>query len=285
MKCLIKLGGAAITAKSENSFKLETETIANAVANIRDALRQRSDTQIIIVCGVGPFGHTNVVRHNLRHGVKTPEQLAGLKETLAACRSVAQHVIDAACALGVSAVLVSGELIAKQANGAITHFDTLPFENALAANKIPVIYGTMVPDSVLGYSVMSGDESIAELAKWWRPDLILLGSNVDGIYTKDPVAHPDSAELIPRIDGSNLAHVLDHSLSGSSAAVDVTGGMKGKIEKLVDTVGDASAVVFRLDSCSNRLFDGLVGEHIEGSTFIHMTHMSEGQDVNMSDSV
>ncbi|KAJ3239902.1 hypothetical protein HDU81_005143 [Chytriomyces hyalinus] len=275
MKCLIKLGGAAITAKSENSFELETETIANAVANIRDALRERSDTQIIIVCGVGPFGHTNVVRHNLRHGVQTPEQLAGLKETLAACRFVGQHVVNATCALDINAVLVSGESIAQHANGAITYFNTLPFENALVANTIPVIYGTMVPDSVLGHSVMSGDESIAQLAKWWHPDLILLGSNVNGIYTQDPIAYPDSAVLIPRIDGSNLAHVLDNSLTGSSAAVDVTGGMKGKIEKLVETVGDAAAIVFRLDSGSNRLHDGLVRGHIEGSTLIQMGHVSD----------
>ncbi|KAI9343490.1 amino acid kinase family-domain-containing protein [Obelidium mucronatum] len=267
---LIKLGGAAITAKDSNSFALIDSVIDSALLQVSRFLKEtKSQVRIAIVCGVGPFGHTNVIRYGIKEGVYTDLQKEGLQATKEACDYVGISVTESAKQMGLDAVFVPGYAIARQNHKEVSWFDTEYITNLLNQGKVPVTTGSMVPDSSLNWSVMSGDEFISQLTLALKPERIFLGTNVDGIFTCDPNLNPKEAELIPSIGSSNIKHVLRDSVSGSAAIADVTGGMQGKLEKLAISIGLSTAIVFNL-SLENNLYLGLCDGHIPKSTVIDM---------------
>ncbi|KAI8621785.1 Aspartate/glutamate/uridylate kinase [Chytriomyces sp. MP71] len=270
LRILVKLGGAAITAKDANAFECRNGVIVSALQQIVRARTALPQLQVILVCGVGPFGHTNVVKYSLRDAVFTDVQKEGLKVTREACDSVGNTVSQIAQSLGLDTVLIPAYIVARQINGRILSFDTQPFLDAIARGQLPITTGTMVPDTALHASVLSGDESIAQLARLWQPHRVLLGTDVAGIFTHDPNrdAH---ATLIPYITRANIGSVLEGAVGESNAEVDVTGGMQGKLEKLAKSIGNAIGFVFWLRAEGPQLlFDGLVHGDMETCTIVDM---------------
>ena len=119
----------------------------------------------------------------------------------------------------------------------------------------------MVPDESLNASVVSGDAIIGFLAKKFEAKKVFLGTDVAGIFEEDPKKNP-KAERIQLIDKSNFEEVLERV--GGSKAVDVTGGMKGKLEKLRQMLQGTTALVFDATIKGN-VFNALVGEKVEGT--------------------
>ena len=99
------------------------------------------------------------------------------------------------------------------------------------------MHGDVAFDTVQGSAIISTELLLDYLAgiPSLRPTrIILVGES--GVYTADPRADPQ-AQRIPRIDASNIAAVLRGA--GASHGVDVTGGMRSKVElmwRLVQTV-------------------------------------------------
>ncbi|KAJ3141441.1 hypothetical protein HK100_006658 [Physocladia obscura] len=257
MRVVIKFGGAAITEKSTNTHQIKKQTIRKSIGQIVAAMKdcKRSETalEVIIVCGVGPFGHSNVTRYGIARGIKTAVQKAG------------PAILSANAGLELEFVPAHQIVCTEECGLRTAWFDSARINAVLAAGCIPVTTGCMVPDKdpAWGYSVFSGDAIVAQIVTTLNPDLILMGTDVAGIYSGDPKLDQD-VELIPLINFDNLDCVLRESVSGSTV-VDVTGGMQGKLEKLAGSVGSCPTIVFKLDqeSC---LYDGIVFGEIAGST-------------------
>ena len=101
--------------------------------------------------------------------------------------------------------------------------DTENIKRFLASGLVPVISGDMVPDVTMGYSVLSGDQILADLAKNYKPKKIVYGSDVDGIFDSDPKLNPN-ASLISQISRNEIDSLIDQ-ISGE----DASGQMRGKI--------------------------------------------------------
>lgn len=115
----------------------------------------------------------------------------------------------------------------------------------------------MVLDTKLKGSVVSGDAIIPFLAKKLGAKKVLLGSDVAGIFTADPKKDA-KAKRIPLIDKRNFKKVLKSV--GESNSVDVTRGMKGKLENL----RGLNAFIFDMtEQDSTR--KALVGERVQGT--------------------
>jgi len=208
---LLKLGGSAITAKG-GYMKADNAAIAKlAKAGVRD---------IVLVHGAGSFGHPLVLQYGLDSGVKTMEQQKNCKKVQDACAELSALVAGALKKQGVPAVSVAPHSIAVSKSKRISSLDEKPVFSLLSAGKLPVLYGDMVMDEELGFSVLSGDQLVAYLAKW--ADRVVMASDVDGIFAE--------GKLVPKITGKNFARIRAH-LSGSKTP-DVTGGMAGKIAEL-----------------------------------------------------
>lgn len=255
---IIKFGGSSITKKADNKFEMNEEVLNQAAEELAE-YDSKGSKKIILVCGVGPFGHTNVKKYNLNDGIKTSEQEKGVEVTNKDCNFVAEKTAKALEKVGLRAKIIPGYLVCKQDQRKVVSFDTKLYIEALEEGFIPITTGIMVKDKSLKWSVMSGDAAIAQLCKKLRPKKVLMGTDVDGIYTSDPKTNPN-AKLIEEITKENVPKIL--KMVGESKAIDVTGGMKGKLEKLAETLDGVSAEIFNLMK-KGTLSKVLVGKQIK----------------------
>jgi isopentenyl phosphate kinase len=240
---ILKLGGSSITKKADNKFEMDYDTLNRSAQEIKNALVKNPELQLLIVCGVGPFGHTNVTKYDLNHGIETEEQEKGVGVTNADCDFVGSETVKALGKVGLKAKLISGYEVCEQKSKKVVAFDIEPYKKAVDEKVIPITTGIMVPDEDFKWSVMSGDQVIAQTVKSLNPKIVLMGTDVEGIFTADPKNNP-SATLIENITKDNLEEVLEKC--GESKAMDVTGGMKGKLEKLASTLNGVPAEIFSL---------------------------------------
>jgi isopentenyl phosphate kinase len=239
---IIKFGGSSITKKSEGKFEINYSVLEQSAQELATAL-EKKEQKIILVCGVGPFGHTNVVKYNLNNGVTTKEQLEGKEITNKDCNFVGEEVAKALEKAGLNTKIIPAYLVCVQDNKKVVSYDSGLYVNALEQKLIPITTGIMVKDNTLNWSPMSGDTAIAQLCKQLKPIRVLIGTDVDGVFTEDPKINP-KAKLIPEINKKNLEKIIIGV--GESKSVDVTGGMRGKIEKLEQTLNGTPAQIFNL---------------------------------------
>lgn len=217
---LLKLGGSAIT-KKDGYMEENKEGIA-ALAKAIAKVWKSGARDLIVVHGAGSFGHALVLEYGINDGVRTMEQQKGCRKTQEACANLSRLVAGALAAEGVPALSIAPHSIIVSKNRRIETFDESPVLECLTEGRLPVLYGDMVMDSALGFSVCSGDQVVAYLAAW--ADRVVMASNVDGIFAE--------GKLVKKITGKNFPKIRP-SLSGSKTP-DVTGGMAGKIAELMD---------------------------------------------------
>jgi isopentenyl phosphate kinase len=112
-------------------------------------------------------------------------------------------------------------------DGELVYLDSRPIHEALTRDLVPLVYGDVALDDVRRGTIASTEDIFVYLADELQPDRILLLGRVPGVLG------PDS-EVIPRITPADLPQ-LRETLSGSRA-VDVTGGMADKVERMIDLV-------------------------------------------------
>jgi len=257
---IIKLGGSVITEKEGNRFEAKEHLLARIASEIKQAMEEKKFS-LIVVHGAGPFGHTNVVEYGLNEGVFTERQKEGYENTVGDCNFLDSKVVAALQKAGIEAEAFDPNKIVVQDNKKIAEFETKQIGSALALGKVPVLFGQMVPDKSLNASVISGDTIIAFLAKKLKPKKIFLGTDVAGIFTADPKKNP-KAKRIPKISKKNFNSVLQKA--GRASTVDVTGGMKGKLEKLREMLRGTTAFIFDASEEGN-VCKALAGKKIDGT--------------------
>ncbi len=256
---VIKFGGSSITKKADNKFEMNEEILSQSASELAGAIKKNKKLKIALVCGVGPYGHTNVKMYDINNGIKTDEQRKGVKKTNDDCSFVGKTVAESLEKNGVATRYIPGYQVCEQKNKKVESFDFKPYEKAIEEGFVPITTGIMVKDSELEWSVMSGDKVIAQLARHFRPEKVLMGTDVDGIYTADPKVD-SKAILIEEINRKTVPKILE--MVGESKSVDVTGGMKGKLEQLAEQLDGTPAEIFNLFKKGN-LEKVLVGKEIK----------------------
>jgi isopentenyl phosphate kinase len=128
----------------------------------------------------------------------------------------------------------------------------------------PVLYGDAVLDSVLKFTILSGDQLASFFAMKLNAERIIIGLDVDGLYTADPKID-SSAHLIHELSLFEFKRIISNI--GGSITNDVTGGMLGKMLELKLAVerGIQAIIVNALKPGNVR--KALVGEKVIGTTF------------------
>ncbi len=257
---IIKLGGSAITEKEGNKFEAKKAVLERIASEIKRALDEK-EFKLIIVHGAGPFGHTNVVEYDINNGVYSDRQKEGLAKTIKDCNLLDSIVVGTLKKVGLDAIPFDPNKIVEQDNKKIVKFETEEIKGEIAEGNIPVLFGQMVPDKSLNASVISGDTVIGFLAKKFGAKKVFLGTDVAGIYNADPKKNPN-AKRIPLIDKSNFEEVI--AQTDEAGTVDVTGGMKGKLEKLQEMLQGTTALIFDA-SKEESFYKVLTGKEVEGT--------------------
>jgi len=219
---IIKLGGSLLTDKSI-PYHMRRDKFGDIAREIKETLKR-----VIIIHGVGSFGHPPVKKYELYKGYTGPENLINLAKTQSLVFELRIEFTKALQEQGINAMifLPSSQIVAE--NMRIKEFFLEPVKRYLDMGMVPVLGGDVVVDRSMGFSVCSGDTIAVYLAEKLGAKRLIFASDVDGIYTDDPKKNPQ-AKLIPEI---NLKEVESLAKITGSQFTDVTKGMAGKIEAI-----------------------------------------------------
>jgi isopentenyl phosphate kinase len=223
----LKLGGSLITDKRQEETP-RLDVIRQVAATIAAVRRQAPDLQLVIGHGSGSFGHVFGRRYGTRAGVHTSEGWYGFAATADAAARLNRIVIKALLEAEVPAWSIQPGVALRCQDGRIEQGPDDTVRLALARGLAPVVFGDVALDSVRGGTIASTEEIFAALALHLRPQRLVLAGEVDGIFSADPLLVP-GAQRIEAITPARLAEIA--GVLGGSHGVDVTGGMRAKVEE------------------------------------------------------
>lgn len=235
MIIFVKFGGSVITDKTQPE-RADTATIRRLAVEVRQALDAAPELRVIVGHGSGSFGHVYAQRYGIHRGIAPGGDWMGFALTASAALRLNRIVVDELLAAGVPALALQPSATLVAHGGRLVRWETGTLERALEQHLIPVVHGDVAFDDMQGSAIISTEQLLAHLATLpaLRPTRIILVGEA-GVYTADPRSNPQ-ADRIARIDHTNISDVL--ASAGASHGVDVTGGMRSKVElmwRLVQT--------------------------------------------------
>jgi len=225
-------------------------------------ISQANVSRLILVHGGGSYGHPLAKQYAIRDGYRDPSQIMGFSRTHQAMVALNKLVMDALIHHDVPAVSVQPSSCVLTKSGRIHVMEERPLRRLLEMGFVPVLYGDAVIDSDAGFSILSGDQLVSSLALRLNADHIVMGIDVDGLYTADPKTD-SSARLIPHVALEELKR-LRHRIE-EAKLVDVTRGMLGKVLELIPTVERGIPVIIVNAAKPGNVYKALKGEGVVGT--------------------
>lgn len=226
---LIKLGGSLVTDKRDREV-VRADVLARLAEELLE-VRQAGGPQVLLAHGSGSFGHAAAAgtplgrRDRRERGELEPLRRAAARTQDAAAR-LHRWVIAALLEAGLPAFsLVASSFVWRQ-GGAVVCGALEPLLGALDLGLLPVGYGDVVMDRETGAAICSTEDLllllVMRLAAAGRPvrEVLWLGAT-DGVLDT-------AGRRLPRISEAEIAAARD--ASGGSEAVDVTGGMRLRVD-------------------------------------------------------
>ncbi len=224
---LLKLGGSLLTEKNK-PLSLREDVIKNAIQQIGN-----SDKKIIVIHGGGSFGHPIAKKYDISNGLNNSikNQIVGLAETHDTMNKLNSYIVREFLNQSIPAISIqSSSIFLKKSQSYIVKTIDI-IETYLKLGLIPVLYGDIILEKSGNFSILSGDQIILELCNNlnnFKVEKVIFTTEIDGVYVEDNNNKENSklASNIYYIDIDNI------KLANLGQKIDVTGGMKGKLESI-----------------------------------------------------
>jgi isopentenyl phosphate kinase len=225
----LKLGGSLITEKDKpNTPRLDI--IRQAIREIKSVLSNSPGLQLVIGHGSGSYGHSVAHQFGTREGVFTLHGWNGFFQVWQAARELNLIVIEECHQVGLPIIPFPISSSAISSGKKITNWGTGPLLAALEHRLIPLVYGDVIFDEILGGTIISTEEIFFYLLNVLQPEKIILAGIEPGIWQDFPAQERIIHEITPK-----TFPVISKHLSGALAK-DVTGGMLSKVETMLSVV-------------------------------------------------
>ncbi|NJN67717.1 MAG: isopentenyl phosphate kinase family protein [Chloroflexaceae bacterium] len=262
----LKLGGSVITNK-RGQEAADLSAIRSLAEDLHAAHAARPGQRLLLGHGSGSFGHLYAARYGIHTGLSENDDWIGFALTSAAALRLNRIVVDVLLNMGVPALSLQPSASLCCEHRSIVGWNTEAIEVALRRGLVPVIHGDVAFDHGQGCAIISTETLFTHLALHTRlrpARIVLVGE--EGVYTADPRKDP-TARLIPFITTANISQVLEQV--GGSHAVDVTGGMRSKVEAMWNLVQQVPELEIHLiGSRTGLLRRVLSGEPVPEGTVI-----------------
>jgi isopentenyl phosphate kinase len=252
---VLKLGGSVITNK-EKPFTANLSAIVRLTSEISKA----NVSPLVIVHGGGSFGHPVAKQYEIDEGYKDSSQVMGFAKTHQAMTKLNKLIVDSLINHNIPAVEVPPSSCVVTKSGRIQSMKERPLIKMIEMEFVPVLYGDAVLDSEAGFTILSGDQLVSYLAKRLVADRIIIGVDVNGLYTTDPKTD-SSAHLLRHVTLEELKR-LQHKIERARTTTDVTGGMFGKMLELTPAVEWGIRAIIVNATKSKRIYSALKGEKV-----------------------
>src|SRR5437879_5049205 len=255
---ILKLGGSAITDKGR-----ECTPDIPAIQRIADQLRDY-DLPLILVQGGGSYAHTLVTRSGLGKCLRDRSQLRSISETEFYLSQLTRIICASLLLRNKLPIPLHPMSFVTLDKGKVKGIMLDPIRLALRAGLIPLLHGDLVFDESRGIGVLSGDRFASLVGHRLGASRVLLGCDVDGVYSENPKIFPN-ATLIPEVTSKNFRLVLDSSRGTSR---DATGGMGEKVRQALRLAKNGcECYIFNLRE-KNALRKILERDEIIGTRFV-----------------
>ena len=236
----LKLGGSIITDKRR--YETPRPMVITRIAReLSAALQARPDMKLLLGHGSGSFGHFHADKYLVREGHL--EDWRGYAETSAAAQRLNRIVTDALLAEGVCVVSVQPSASALCHDTDLVEVGVDRIVKLLQHGAVPLVYGDVALDDVQGCTIISTEQIFSYLARYLRPQRIIMVGEVPGVYSGDP-QRDSIVRLVPEISSRNYEQV--EQMLSTSFGVDVTGGMLSKVKNLFDLIGEQPNLTVRI---------------------------------------
>ena len=235
----LKLGGSLITDKTQ-PYTVRLDKLSALAREIRSALSANPNLRLVLGHGSGSFGHYAVKEHwaPFVASGRSPQiqriwgeqERGGFAEVWYRASQLNRYVIEALREADIPAMAIQPSASIVSKNGVIENWELSPLKLALEAGIVPIIYGDMVFDSIKGGAVLSTETLMVYLAHRLKPTRILLA----GIEAAVWADFPTRQQRVEKVTPSSYKELANKV--GGSHGVDVTGGMKSKVEEMVSLV-------------------------------------------------
>ena len=253
---VLKLGGSVVTEK-DKPFTPNT----HAITRLAEEVAASTPGPLIIVHGGGSYGHPVAKEYEIDGGYRSPSQLVGFSKTHQAMVQLNNIIVNSLLDAGVPAFSLSPSSFIVTKAKRITELNSATVRRHVSAGVVPVLYGDAVLDTSQGFAILSGDQLTTRLALTLDAERMVLGSDVDGVYTADPKL-VEEARLIPRLSLKELESMTE---LGEAISTDVTGGMLGKVREAAEAVIAGVEVVIVNAGVAGRVGAALRGERVIGT--------------------
>ncbi|MFX0104055.1 MAG: type 2 isopentenyl-diphosphate Delta-isomerase [Candidatus Hodarchaeota archaeon] len=225
---LLKLGGSLLTDKNK-PFSLREEILEGCLTQIIESKRL-----IILIHGGGSFGHPIAKKYEISKGLNESieDQIVGLSKTHEAMKKFNSIIINKFLDKGCPAISIQPSSIFIEDFNEIIIKSIDPIEKLLDLGIIPVLYGDILLSKDHSFSILSGDHIILKLCEKIRNFKILkviFAIEKDGVFIKENGNEKLALKLTP----NDLASI---KLADLDQKIDVTGGIKAKLEKIEEIV-------------------------------------------------
>jgi isopentenyl phosphate kinase len=255
---VLKLGGSVITHKEKPLTPNQP-----AIRRLANEIASAKLDSLILVHGGGSFGHPLAKRYRIKEGFNgKASQLLGFAKTHEAMVTLNKLVVDALIKEKIPAVAVSPSSVIMTKSERIHSFPLEPLTKLLELGFVPVLFGDAVFDLDKGFTILSGDQLIAYLAIRYKAERIIVGVDVDGLFTCDPKANKE-AKLLNHVTLKELEILMQQI--GEARVPDVTGGMLHKVKEMTSAVEKGVNVLVVNAAESENLCKALKGERVVGT--------------------
>lgn len=236
----IKFGGSLITDK-DKPHTPRLEILSRLAEEVAEAHRRTPGLRLLLGHGSGSFGHAAASLHNTREGVYTQSDWHGFAEVWREARALNHLVVDAFTAQSLPLMAFPPSALIVARDGQPVGWDIRTIQMALDHGLIPLVNGDVVFDTQRGGTILSTEEVFSALATALHPRRVLMAGIEPGVWADFPAC----THIVDHITSGGFTS-LGRGLSGS-ASVDVTGGMRQKVElmlRLVQRVPGLEVLIF-----------------------------------------
>ena len=258
---ILKIGGSILTKKDSVESEIDEGNLKRIASEIKSSI-DNSKKDLDIVHGAGSFGHPPAKKYKIGEPFSKeeyPEKRIGFAKTQNAVKKLNMLICDALIKEDLPVVAIPASSFITTTNKRVSEGNLDRFNKFLEKGYIPIIYGDVVLDNELEMAVISGDQIIQYLAINLKADQVILGTDVDGVYNKNPKTHED-AVFFERFSSLDDLDTLEGTTN-----VDVTGGMVGKIKELLylADLGIESKIINA--DIENNVYKALENEELKGT--------------------
>ncbi len=252
----LKLGGSLITDKIK-AYTPKFDSLRRLASEIHHVLAGQPKLRLVVGHGSGSFGHQAAKEDWAPHPYPPPAEAdatgvppfwRGFAEVWYRASQLNRYVVEALHEVGVPVVAFGASASACAEGGKIKAWETAPIETALDHGLVPLIYGDIVFDSVKGGTILSTEMLMFWLAQRLHPRTILLAGLEAAVWADFPARQKKVDRITPGTFDSVSGRI------GGSHGTDVTGGMRSKVEEMLELVRqlpDVSVHIFSGEESGN----------------------------------